>query len=348
MQDRFQYRNELLKKYIYIGLVVSLVISPVYYYLFIPYLAFTLNLFSIVMIYLIKKTKDTKKYIYNSRIFMFAITILFIVGLINGNQEINSTFFLLLFPIASFSIRGPKEGIIWSAFTLAILIILFKSFNLAYNPYSFLFFCIAYVMVSYLLYFYRYYEMSSYEKINKQLEKTIEERTAELKESNEKLKMLASTDALTKLYNRAKLDESLKNEINRTNRFQHELGIILLDIDHFKSVNDTYGHNVGDTLLIEISNILKKNTRDTDIVGRWGGEEFLIVCPETDKAGLLKLAENLRIAIKNANFTTVGEKTSSFGCSLYEKNENIKEFISKADKALYNAKEEGRNLVKYL
>jgi len=346
--DQYKYRNELLRKYLLIGLITSIMLSPIYYYIGIIYLAITLNLFSLGMIYLFFSTKDADKYVYNSRVFMFFITILFIMGLINGDQEINSTFFLLLYPIASFSIRGPKEGILWSIILLIIFILIFNIYMLPYNKYSFLFFCVAYLMISYLLYFYRFYEMMNFKNINEQLENIVKQRTKELEISNEKLKKLASTDSLTELFNRNKLNESIQNEINRTNRFHHGLGIILLDIDYFKSTNDTFGHNVGDKVLQEFSNILKEKIRETDIVGRWGGEEFLIVCPETDLKGILELAESLRISIQDYSFSIVDKKTSSFGVTIYEKSDTIKTMISRADKALYKAKENGRNKVESL
>ena len=345
MFNQFKYRNELLKKYLLIGLITSVFLSPIYYYINLTFLAITLNLFSIGMVYLFFSSKDTDKYVYNSRIFMLFITILFIMGLLNGNQEINSTFFLLLYPIASFSIRGPKEGIFWSVILLLIFIGIFNIFHLDYNAYSFLFFCVAYLMVSYLLYFYRYYEMMNFKNINIQLENIVQQRTQELKVSNNKLQKLASTDDLTKLFNRAKLNESLQNELNRAKRFQHLLGIILLDIDHFKSTNDTYGHNAGDKVLEEFAKILKEQVRETDIAGRWGGEEFVIICPETNMDGLSKIAEELRYSIESYNFTTVGKKTSSFGITLYKEHDTIKSIISRADKALYLAKKNGRNKV---
>lgn len=345
MLDQFKYRNSLLRKYLFIALITSIFISPVYYYLSNFNLAITLNLFSIGIVYLFFRTKNGNDYIVNSRIFMVFITILFIVGLIHGNQQINSSFFLLLYPIASFSIRGPKEGILWSFILLLVFINLFFQLELQYNNYSFFFFFISYLMISYLLYFYRYYELRTFQKINEQLEETVKQRTRELELSNQKLQTLASTDALTKLFNRAKLDESIQNEINRAQRFKHSLGLILLDIDHFKHTNDTYGHDIGDKVLQEFSDILKQYTRDTDIVGRWGGEEFLIICPETDLEGLKKLAQGLRDKIEKYPFSIVKHKTSSFGLTLYQEGNDLKDLVKKADQALYSAKEKGRNRI---
>ncbi len=156
---------------------------------------------------------------------------------------------------------------------------------------------------------------------------------------------LSVRDHLTKLYNRIKLDEEFSKEISRAQRFQHPLSVIILDIDHFKDVNDTYGHLVGDSVLVELAKILENNIRSTDILGRWGGEEFVIICPETDSTGAENLAEKIRENIEKHSFSTVGNKTASFGVSQFISKDNEQQMIARADKALYDAKENGRNRV---
>jgi len=167
----------------------------------------------------------------------------------------------------------------------------------------------------------------------------------ELEEKNNILKELSITDRLTGLYNRHKLDKVLDDEKARCDRYDDKFGVVLLDIDHFKSVNDTYGHQVGDIVLVEIANILKSNIRSTDIVGRWGGEEFLIICIKSDLEATKIVAEKCRKAIENYNFTTIKHKTSSFGVAVSDKSESIKETITRADDKLYKAKETGRNKI---
>lgn len=348
MTDQHKYRNELLKKYLLIGFVTSIVLSPLYYYIGVYSLGISLNIYALCMIYLFINCKKTIEYTYNSRIFMIFNAILFLIGFIDGNQELNCMVFILLYPIASFSIRGPKEGILWSFILLIILVSIFSLFSLSYSIYSFLFFCIAYLIISYLLYFYRYYEMMTFKNINVELENIVKDRTKELELSNEKLEKLATMDVLTNLFNRAKLNDTLENEINRANRFEHDLGIIILDIDNFKSTNDTYGHNAGDKVLEEFGYILKSQVRLTDIVGRWGGEEFVIICPETNIQGMQKVTEQLRITIENNNFSTVGQKTASFGITLFCREDSVKSLISRADRALYIAKDNGRNRIEIL
>lgn len=173
----------------------------------------------------------------------------------------------------------------------------------------------------------------------------LEEAQKALQKNNEELKRISITDRLTQIFNRHKLDKVLRDEKERCDRYDDSFGVILLDIDHFKSVNDTYGHQVGDVVLVEIANILKSNIRKTDILGRWGGEEFLIICIKSDLENTQKVAEKCRKAIENFNFTTINHKTASFGVSVYKKGNTIKETIVRADDNLYKAKESGRNKV---
>ena len=141
------------------------------------------------------------------------------------------------------------------------------------------------------------------------------------------------------------MDETLISESHRTNRFSHDFGVIMIDIDYFKKVNDEFGHQIGDKVLQELSHIIKSNSRATDIVGRWGGEEFLIISTETNLDELLSLANKLRNKICSYKFINGEYKTASFGVSIYHKNENINALIKRADEALYKAKENGRNKV---
>lgn len=166
-----------------------------------------------------------------------------------------------------------------------------------------------------------------------------------IKSLNKKLEELSITDNLTKLYNRNKIDEVLKAEANRANRFKSSFAVIMLDIDYFKRVNDIHGHQMGDTILKEFAQILKTSLRKTDTVGRWGGEEFMIVCSETDLMGATSLANNIREKIATYPFSLGEQKTASFGIAIYIKNEDIKNLIKRADDALYKAKENGRNKV---
>lgn len=179
------------------------------------------------------------------------------------------------------------------------------------------------------------------------LEEKVKQRTEELLVKNAELLRLSITDNLTKLYNRVKLDKSLQEEMNRSLRYNTNFSIILLDIDYFKKVNDNFGHQVGDEVLIESAQVLSKNIRNVDILGRWGGEEFLVICPETKIEDAIKVASHINAAIKLHKFTTYPNTvTMSLGVASFNKDiKNVDNIILNADKALYQAKEEGRDRV---
>ena len=169
---------------------------------------------------------------------------------------------------------------------------------------------------------------------------------SEVKKQTKDLEILAVTDKLTGLYNRVKIDDELLSNYNYFKEFNENFAVILLDVDHFKNVNDTHGHQIGDNVLIEITKLLEKNVRSTDIVGRWGGEEFMIICPKTELKHAYSVAQNIRKSIEAYNFARVGKLTISAGVSDIISNGNIDDLISRTDALLYNAKHSGRNLVK--
>lgn len=163
---------------------------------------------------------------------------------------------------------------------------------------------------------------------------------------HKQLEEIATRDQLTKLSNRRKIDEVLEYEFEKLRRYKSHISIIIIDIDKFKEINDNYGHQTGDTVLKELSQILKKNIRKADTLGRWGGDEFLIICPNTtiEEAGVL--AENLRYLIEQFDFTEIKKVTSSFGIASNIQSDNLLySIIKRADTGLYKAKESGRNIV---
>lgn len=159
------------------------------------------------------------------------------------------------------------------------------------------------------------------------------------------LEKLSITDTLTKIPNRLYLDNNYEKEVKRVDRYGGDLSIILIDIDFFKSINDTHGHDIGDKILIEVSHLLQKNIRKIDILGRWGGEEFLIICPQTPLENAQKLANNLRKLLENNQFHLIDNITCSFGVTKYLPSDEKNETFKRADKALYEAKTTGRNKV---
>lgn len=163
-----------------------------------------------------------------------------------------------------------------------------------------------------------------------------------------KLENLAVRDNLTGLYNRIRLEEVLQGELDRSRRFNHKFAFLLLDIDFFKEVNDTYGHQIGDDVLVEMSSLINNNSRSTDIIFRWGGEEFVILCLEVEKEKIIKHAENLRKKIELHKFKSVGNKTVSLGLTLSKNDDTTVSIIKRADEALYMSKNNGRNQITYL
>lgn len=175
--------------------------------------------------------------------------------------------------------------------------------------------------------------------------KLLIEAQKDIEEKNIELERLAITDILTDLYNRRKLEELIQVEINRCERFGHNFALTMLDVDHFKDINDSYGHQTGDKVLKEMATLFKKNLRKTDFIGRFGGEEFIMICPESKEKEILQLVESLRNKIENYNFPEVGHKTVSFGVTIFKKGDSIQSLIKRADNALYQAKDSGRNKV---
>jgi diguanylate cyclase (GGDEF)-like protein/PAS domain S-box-containing protein len=167
----------------------------------------------------------------------------------------------------------------------------------------------------------------------------------ERKRAEEKLLALSERDHLTRIYNRRKFLELLKSEMGRANRYNRPLSLIIFDLDHFKKVNDTYGHDIGDHVLAATVDIVSKITRSADVFARYGGEEFVILSPETNVEGALVLAEKVRAAVEQHHYRTDGTITISAGISQLTSEDSSDTFIKKADEALYAAKNGGRNRV---
>lgn len=163
--------------------------------------------------------------------------------------------------------------------------------------------------------------------------------------NHKELARSASTDGLTGLWNRARIEQLFAEECLRANRYGTTFSVILIDIDHFKEVNDTYGHTVGDAVLRQFASLLRNNVRQVDQVGRLGGEEFLIVLPETGAQQARGAAEILRKRINLHRFETVQHKTASFGVTEFRGAETLQQMLDRVDQALYAAKYNGRDRV---
>lgn len=166
--------------------------------------------------------------------------------------------------------------------------------------------------------------------------------------SYQKVQQLSITDSLTGLFNRRKFFEELDREVKRVSRYESPMSLIMLDIDHFKGINDQYGHQMGDEVLRLLSEILVESTRKTDIVARYGGEEFIIILTETPLVGALDVANRIRLKVETASVLGAGIEirfTVSLGLTDHYPNDTVDIIVGRADQALYAAKENGRNRV---
>lgn len=192
-----------------------------------------------------------------------------------------------------------------------------------------------------------------------ELGELVHERTSELalankallaevarrQELEEELRKLASIDKLTGIFNRRVFDDAIKKEMERAKRYLHPMSLILFDIDHFKQINDTHGHPVGDQILKELARIVSARIRIHDVFARWGGEEFIILGVNSDTEACSRLAEKLRILIESHDFPSIGKLTCSFGVASLHSDDSVDSIVKRADEALYNAKHGGRNRI---
>lgn len=169
-----------------------------------------------------------------------------------------------------------------------------------------------------------------------------------IREQKEKLQEMAMKDPLTGLYNRRGFQEISQMEYARVIRYAGDLSLLIFDIDHFKKINDKYGHPIGDSLLIELTSLVTNNIRETDSFIRWGGEEFIIIVPGTNSEGMVHFAEKIRSLVENFKPSNIPMVTISIGYTTYQKGDSMKNMTERADSALYNAKLSGRNRVCYL
>ncbi len=162
---------------------------------------------------------------------------------------------------------------------------------------------------------------------------------------NEQLAQQATTDQLTNLPNRYLLVQEMRKEIAAAKRYKDPFSIVLFDIDLFKQINDQFGHQRGDVVLQEVSQMMNSLCREIDILGRWGGEEFLLLCPRTEMSGALQLANKIRLNIQKHYWQADTKITLSAGVAEYSQGEDYHALLKRVDDVLYIAKNQGRNTV---
>jgi diguanylate cyclase (GGDEF)-like protein len=315
---------------------------------------FSFSFFAMLLLYLLRKKTDKIEEISSALLALAYISFTALFVFTNHYTRLE-TFFLLI--ASAFFIKGTKIGLYW-LITVIVTVSFIYFGDIIDTNYTnlgiFSFFSYLIILLAILI-LYDKINISKSENLlnmNANLEKLVIQRTKELEKTNyallkdkAELEKLSSRDSLTGLFNRFKLEESFKYEQKQLNRYKTDLSIIMMDLDDFKSVNDTYGHNSGDMFLIEVAQILTTSFRDVDTVGRWGGEEFLILLPKTNLEDTKTIAEKLRRKIELYQFNEIGNKTASFGVATYNNNESLSSLLNRADKALYMAKENGRNRV---
>ncbi|MBW7902776.1 MAG: GGDEF domain-containing protein [Rhodocyclaceae bacterium] len=179
----------------------------------------------------------------------------------------------------------------------------------------------------------------------KEMQNRLAEAHATLMLKHQELEYVASTDSLTKIHNREKLGRIFAQEIEHVGLNDKAFSIISADLDHFKSVNDTFGHAVGDSVLVQLARTMKDALRATDFIGRWGGEEFLMLCPRASHVDALHLAERIRAAVEAQTFSTGKTHTVSLGVATWREGDTQDGLLQRADEAMYRAKQTGRNRV---
>jgi diguanylate cyclase (GGDEF)-like protein len=191
------------------------------------------------------------------------------------------------------------------------------------------------------------YPLKEIEEISQVVDELIASRTSDLTTAYRKLEHMAIHDRLTGLYNRIRIDEKLEQEILRAHRYGSPFSLILIDIDNFKVINDRHGHLAGDRVLCGLADMLSGGVRETDLAGRWGGEEFIVILPETGQDSAFELADRLRRRFAEHRFQNDDgieiPVTFSCGISQYQEGDSAASLFERADQALYLAKDRGRN-----
>lgn len=266
-------------------------------------------------------------------------TVLSFFLLITGGQQGTGPLWLYGLPsFIFFSLELKRGRIILGGFLVLTFCVLFVPHfplvQIEYPLYFSLRFFLSFTAVSFIAYMYEYMRVDG---------------KKELIALSEELDLLARRDALTGLSNRRDMLEKLQYEEDRFARSSHPFSVLLIDIDNFKKVNDTYGHSAGDHILCELSTLLRKTVQKRDTVARWGGEEFLVLLPETSLEDALKIAERLRQQVEKSRYIfkrKIHQVTISIGVSQYQQGIHVeKVLLSQADKMLYVAKNNGRNRV---
>ena len=302
---------------------------------------FSVSFLLFVLLLGLRKSKNRLNTIATLMILLSFILFIAIYILTSVQTTSFQLFYLLI--MASFFLKGRKMGflilviVIFSILSLHILNIpLMTHSNL--DIFTFSLYLIAFYFIINIYEIIRNHQNSYLKYLNDNLESIVSKKTEELQK-------LSITDQLTGLRNRNGILELFEYELAQSIRYKRNLSLIMIDIDYFKQVNDTYGHLVGDSVLQELAFIFKEVLRDTEIIIRWGGEEFLIIASNADSIKTLEIAQRIMFAVSKKTFATQEPITLSLGTASLQKDDNFKTILERADKALYTAKQTGRNKI---
>ncbi|MEA3404465.1 MAG: diguanylate cyclase [Pseudomonadota bacterium] len=279
----------------------------------------------------INQNIDRAALIGTSSLFIFFITFSYL----NQNESFG-LIWLIFFPVIAITINQTQRGLRFAlVFLLAVSILGFLGIGEwqdgAWDLKSFLRLSIALSLVIFVMYVH---------------EITMDKAQKQELDTLKFFEDFSLIDELTKIANRRRINELLDIEFKRSKRYQTTFAIVLFDIDHFKQVNDTYGHLIGDDVLKALAKLVSNSIRETEMIGRWGGEEFMLILTESDQNTAFAVAEKIRRIIAETEFDGLKEKlTCSFGIAEYKKGLVLEEMIAQADQALYQAKSHGRNQV---
>ncbi|MCP4748840.1 MAG: GGDEF domain-containing protein [Desulfobacteraceae bacterium] len=332
--------QSFLKGHIYIG-IVDLI-----------FFIFVFNMFFLL--------RQTKAYRHIALTGTLAAGIFFSYLIITGSGSGMAIFWTLTYPLITILLMGLLWGTLLSSLILAVAIGVFLwgnklSFVFVYDNELILSFIPVYISI----YLFAFTKEKTRKIVQQRLlgsnlklasaNKEKEVLIKKLKQAMHKVQVISTIDPLTSLFNRRYFESEATKEIARAMRYDQPLSTIMVDIDHFKRINDTYGHTCGDHVLAVVADICKKNLRTSDLHGRYGGEEFIFLLPGTTTKGAYQLAERLRCAVDNLKITRNNKTlniTASFG--IYERRGDeteLKDFFDRSDEALYTAKKTGRNRV---
>ena len=294
----------------------------------------SLALLQLLNMYIINK----KNTIQASSIFLvLSVDIMSLIIFMTGGVGNTGFLWILVIPFFTMLVLNTLQATIWTiGYMLVIFLIiiahLFEIYTLHYDFVTIRQTIVVFIIILILIYY--------NERYKNQIRFDIEVK-------NQQLQKVVKVDGLTGIANRDYINEFLSKEMSRSNRFETPLSIIMIDIDYFKLINDNHGHLIGDSVLIEFSKTLKDNIREADLVGRWGGEEFLIICPDTSLESAVAMSRKLQEKIKYINTEPQVQLTGSFGVVEYQFDYTIDDFINRADEYMYRAKKLGRDRIVY-